>query len=214
MLIEYSRMPPSSCAPETRKTFDHCGQGLAEERSSGGLGTISNWWTLRQPWRCEVPRQSAPVSPPPMMMTCLSSAVNWGSSDTESPATRRFWRGRNSIARWMPFKSRPGIGRSRARVGPAAEADGVKLGQQAIGGDVAADVDPRLEDDPFGLHLPEAAVDPPFLHLEVGNPVAEEAADPVIPLEDRHVVPGAGQLLRGSESGRAGADDRDRPGRS
>ena len=51
VLIEYSRMPPSSWADETRKTLDHWGQGLAGARPSGGRGTISNWWTLLQPWR-------------------------------------------------------------------------------------------------------------------------------------------------------------------
>ena len=36
------RLPPSSWADETRKTLDHCGQGLDWSRLSGGLGTISN----------------------------------------------------------------------------------------------------------------------------------------------------------------------------
>ncbi len=71
MLIEYSRTPPSSWAEDTRKTLDHCGHGLPGVRESGGRGTISNWWTLLQPWRWTVPRQSAPVSPPPMMITSL-----------------------------------------------------------------------------------------------------------------------------------------------
>ena len=42
VMIEYSRSPPSSWADETRKMFDHCGQGLFGARSSGGRGTISN----------------------------------------------------------------------------------------------------------------------------------------------------------------------------
>src|SRR5262249_41310035 len=39
--------------------------------------------------------------------------------------------------------------------------------------------------------------------------VAEQSADPVGALEDRHVVAGARELLRASEAGRARADDRD-----
>ena len=38
--------------------------------SGGGIGISSSWCTARAPWRCAVPRQSAPVSPPPMMTTC------------------------------------------------------------------------------------------------------------------------------------------------
>ena len=37
-MIEYSRMPPSSWAEETRKTLDHWGQGLVGARLSGGPG--------------------------------------------------------------------------------------------------------------------------------------------------------------------------------
>ena len=35
-----------------------------------------------------------------------------------SPALRLFCCGRNSIAKWMPLSSRPGIGRSRGLVAP------------------------------------------------------------------------------------------------
>ena len=36
-----------------------------------GRGRISSWVTDAAPCRCAVPRQSAPVSPPPMITTCL-----------------------------------------------------------------------------------------------------------------------------------------------
>ena len=49
----------------------------------------------------------------------------------------------------------------------------------------------------------------PLLHLELGDAVAQQAADAVGALEDDHVVPGTGQLLRRSEARRPGADDRD-----
>ena len=70
------------------------------------------------PWRCAVPRQSAPVSPPPMITTCLPSARDRRSA--RSPCCTRLAGGRYSIAWWMPFSSRPGTGRSRHAVAPAA----------------------------------------------------------------------------------------------
>ncbi|MNT49603.1 hypothetical protein D3C72_1864660 [compost metagenome] len=67
--------------------------------------------TLTAPWRLLVPTQSLPVSPPPITMTCLPSARNWPLS--LSPALTLFcWR-KNSMAKWMPSRSRPGTGRSR-----------------------------------------------------------------------------------------------------
>ena len=97
-----------------------------------------------------------------------------------------------------------------ARVGrPGAEADGVEVGQELLGGDVAADVHARLEDHPLGLHLGDPAVDVVLLHLEVGDAVAEQAADPVVALEDDDVVPGAGELLGDGQAGGAGADHGD-----
>ena len=38
VLIEYSRTPPSSWAEETRKTFDHCGQGFVGVAAVGRPG--------------------------------------------------------------------------------------------------------------------------------------------------------------------------------
>src|SRR5438552_359481 len=55
--------------------FDHVGHGLVGARESGGRGRISNWWIDAAPWRCAVPRQSAPVSPPPMITTRLPDVV-------------------------------------------------------------------------------------------------------------------------------------------
>ncbi|MNM95439.1 hypothetical protein D3C81_1078840 [compost metagenome] len=64
----------------------------------------------------------------------------------------------------------------------------------------------RPERHAFGLHLLDAAVDQRLLHLEVGDAIAQQAADAVVLLEHRHVMAGAGQLLRGSQASRAGAD--------
>ena len=74
LVIEYRRSPPSSCADAVRMMTGHVGHGFASARASGGGGMISSCVTEVAPWRCAVPRQSAPVSPPPMMITCLPSA--------------------------------------------------------------------------------------------------------------------------------------------
>jgi hypothetical protein len=50
-----------------------------------------------------------------------------------------------------------------------------------------------------------------LLDLEVGDAVAEQAADLVVAFVDGHGVAGAGQLLRGGQPGRSGADHRDPP---
>ena len=59
--IEYSRMPPSSCAAEVRRMIGHCGHGLSGARLSGGRGSSSNWWTESAPWRWTVPKLSAQI---------------------------------------------------------------------------------------------------------------------------------------------------------
>ena len=61
---------------------------------------------------------------------------------------------------------------------------------------------------PFGAHLLQAAVDEVLLHLEIRNAVAQQAADAVVLFEDRDVVAGARQLLRGRQARRARADHR------
>ena len=92
----------------------------------------------------------------------------------------------------------------------AGEHHGVELGAQLLGGDVDADVDAGAELGALGLHLLEPAVDVALLHLELGDAVAQQPADAVVALEDRHRVTGAGELLCGGQPGRAGADDGDR----
>src|SRR3990172_2154883 len=143
----------------------HSGQGLFSGRSSGGRGRSSYWSTSRAPWRWTVPRQSAPVSPPPRMITRLSFAETKASAGISSPSLRRFWGG--------------------------GEADG------------------GAEDDAFGIHLGQPPVQVLLLHLELGDAVAEEAADPVRALEHGDGVAGAGELLGASEAGGPGADDGD-----
>ena len=80
---------------------------------------------------------------------------------------------------------------------------------QLVGGDVDADVDAGPELGALGPHLVEAPLEVLLLHLELGDAVAQQPADPVGPLEDDDVVAGAGELLGCGQPGRARADDRD-----
>ena len=111
--------------------------------------------------------------------------------------------GRNSIAWWMPPSSRPGTGRSRAAVAPDRQHDGVVAVAQLPPVSVAADVDAGAEDRALAAHLVQAPVEVLLLHLELGDAVAQQAADLVGPLVDRDRVAGPGQLLGGGEAGRA-----------
>ncbi len=74
---------------------------------------------------------------------------------------------------------------------------------------VDADIDAVMEGHALRLHLLDAAVDVALLHLEVGNPVAEQAAGAGVLLVEVDVMAGAGELLRGGEAGWPGADDAD-----
>ena len=154
------------------------------------LGSSSNWWTDSAPCRWAVPRQSAPVSPPPMITTRLPSAEMISAGATWSPASRRFCWVRYSTAKWTPPSSRPGIWRSRAHGVPPAEHDRVELPPQAGYGEIDADLDAGPELDAFGRHQRQPAIDEALFELELGNAVPQQAADAIGPFEDRHVMPG------------------------
>ena len=68
--------------------------------------------------------------------------------------------------------------------------------------EVDADMGAVMERDAFALHLRDAAVDDPLLHLEVGDAVAQQAARLGELLVDVHVVAGARELLRAGEARR------------
>ena len=102
------------------------------------------------------------------------------------------------------------IGRSRQCGRAAGQHHRVEVGAQLLGGDVDTDVDAGAEFGAFGPHLLQPAVQVALFHLELGNAVAQQPADAVVALEDRHTVSGPGQLLRGGQTGRAGAHHRDR----
>ena len=102
-----------------------------------------------------------------------------------------------------------GNGQVARMLGAAAEQDGVVVSVSDVDGDVDADVRVGVEDDAFGAHLLDAAIEDVLLKLEVGNAVAEQAADAVVLLVDGDGVAGAAKLLRGGEAGGAAADDGD-----
>src|SRR3989337_2738533 len=73
--------------------------------------------------------------------------------------------------------------------------------------------DPNLhagtENNALDLHLLDAPVDDASVEFEVGNPVAEQASDPVGLLEDRRRVAHARQLLSAGEPRGPRSDDGD-----
>ena len=103
---------------DVRKISGQVGHGLSAALDTGGAGRISSWWTEAAPWRCTVPRQSAPVSPPPMITTCLPPAVIGVAA--RLPSHTRLDALRKSIAKCTPCNCRPGTSRSCGRVDPPA----------------------------------------------------------------------------------------------
>ena len=91
----------------------------------------------------------------------------------------------------------------------AGQDDRVEVPAQVPDGHVDADVRVGPEDDAILLHHSKPPVDEPLLHLELGNAVAQQAADPVVALEHGHRVAGAVQLLGGGETRRPRAHHRD-----
>ncbi len=66
-----------------------------------------------------------------------------------------------------------------------------------------------MELDAFGAHLRDAAIDDVFLELEIGNAVAQQAADTRVLLEHGDAMTGARELLRAGEARRTRADHGD-----
>ena len=92
---------------------------------------------------------------------------------------------------------------------PPRQQHRLHLAQEPGGLDVRADLDASPQHDPFGAQLRQAPLEDPFLQLELGDAVAQQAAHAVGPLVNRDLVAGAAQLLRGRQPGRAGADHGD-----
>ena len=88
VLIENSRSPPSFSAYEPRSFIGQRGHGVRSSgRETGGSPTSSICVTDAGPSRCALPTQSAPVSPPPITITCFPAAEmtrsGGGASDTK-----------------------------------------------------------------------------------------------------------------------------------
>ena len=86
----------------------------------------------------------------------------------------------------------------------------VALVLEVVEGEVAAQLGVR---DDLAAELPDRVV-LALQHLHLGQPVlrdavAQHAARCRVALEDRDVVAGDEQVVRGGHAGRAGADDRD-----
>ena len=153
------------------------------------------------PCRVAVPRQSAPVSPPPMITTFLPAAVIWSVDGLAQGGPVGL---RQVLHRLVQATQLAPGDRQVARLGGAdGEHDGVVPVLQALGGQVLADVDAGPEHGALAAHLVQAPVEVLLLHLELGDAVAQQAADLVRALVDRDRVAGAGQLLGDREAGRA-----------
>ena len=87
--IAKSCSPPSLMAYERRSFTGQRGHGVRSSgRWAGGSPSSSICVTEAAPSRCELPTQSAPVSPPPITITCLPAAVI-GEVPSPLPATQR-----------------------------------------------------------------------------------------------------------------------------
>ena len=207
-----SRTAPSSWLDELRIFSGQSGQVSALFSRTGGCGMTSSWVTDAAPWRFEVPTQSEPVSPPPITTTCLSLALSvplGAARDSSSPALRLFCCVRKSMAKWMPGELAARHRQVARELRAARQGDGVIAFEQRLDRDDGADFDAGAELDALGFHLAHAPVDVALLHLEVGNAVAQQAADAVGLLEQRHRMAGTRELLGAGHAGGARADDGD-----
>ena len=101
----------------------------------------------------------------------------------------------------MPCEVAARDGEVARLLGAAGKQHGVIVALELLDGEIAADMDVAMEGDALGLHLLHAALDDVFLHLEIGDAVAEQAAGIGVLLVDMHVMAGAGELLRGGKPG-------------
>ena len=190
--------------------FGHVGHGLSVGRWSGGRGSSSIWMTDFAPWRCTVPRQSAPVSPPPRMITRLPSAeMKRSSGIVVARAALVLQRQElHREVRALQFAPRHLEVASPGR--PAAQRDRVELLREVRRASTSTPTFTLGRNvTPSSSICSQPPVEEALLHLEVRDAVPQQPADPVVPLEDRDGVPRARQLLRAGQPRRPGADNRD-----
>jgi len=89
--------------------------------------------------------------------------------------------------------------------------DGGIVTAQVAGTDIDACLDTAPKLGPLGQHLDQPPVQVPLLHLELRDPVAQQAARRIRALEHGDRVPRSGQLLRRGQAGWAGPDHGDLP---
>jgi len=132
----------------------HMGHGVEGERSSGGFGSSSNWVTESAPWRWQVPRQSAPVSPPADDYHTLA-------------AGRDGLLLRQELHGEMDAIELPARNRQVARLlGAAGQQQGVEILDEVFHGNACAHMGVGPELDPFGAELLQAAVDEMLFEFE------------------------------------------------
>ena len=156
----------------------------------GWTGEDSNWWISAAPCRCAVPRQSAPVSPPPMITTRLPFALIGDVS--RSPCCTRLDGGRYSIAWYTPLRSRPGTGRSRHCVAPPASTTASNSACSSLPVTSTPTLVLTRNSVPSSRICSSRRSRYFFSILNSGNAVAEQTADSIGAVEDHDVVPGAG----------------------
>ena len=109
------------------------------------------------PWRVDVPRQSAPVSPPPMITTCLPSAVTW--SSTSWPEGGPVGRRQELHRLEDPAELAPGRRQVARQGGAHGEHDRVVPVLELVGGEVLPHVHAGPEDRALAAHLVEPPVE-------------------------------------------------------
>ncbi len=92
---------------------------------------------------------------------------------------------------------------------PDGQHYGVVPVTQLVDGHVDADLAFGDETRSLRAHLGETLVQRHLLELVLGNSITHQAAQPVVAFVHGDVMSGAGELLRGSQSGGPGADDGD-----
>ena len=165
--------------------------------------------TEAAPCRFDVPTQSAPVSPPPITMTCFPSAEMVGSIAerfaADSAVLLREERHREVDAVEFPA----GDGEVTRLLTSGGQHDRFVFVEEALDRPVHTDVTVDAELDALGLHLRHPSVDGVLVELEVRDAVAEQAADLGVLLEHLHAVPGPGELLCGGQARRSRSDNGD-----
>ena len=124
------RSHPSSWELEYRSTFAQKGHGLCGFRVSGGLGRISICVTLLAPWRMDVPTQSEPVSPPPIITTFLPVARILSSSGILHAPVHLVLLGKKIHGKMNAFQVRAFHCKCTGFHGPDGKANGIKFLQQ------------------------------------------------------------------------------------